>query len=295
MKQLALALVMTAQAALAEGAFPLTWPAKERAALEHQIAADRARSAEPFRQVAALRASLARLDHDRRGRYAPVTSWLNAVPQATWALADAIVFSGAVDANLPASARVAWQAGLLESLGARREPKTERLLVAVLVSPGLEPAVRRSAADALGRLGTDGAAQALVEAATATAGVDREAVLAGMGTCRRLAVTTFLAQALARATAETEQLALIKALSVNGNAWALETPAGAPAPAETRRIQTVAAGALVKRFVASSSRVKTEAHDALRIVNAPDTPLLLAQVRAADPTGVDALLQDLRR
>jgi hypothetical protein len=294
-KQLALAVMMTAQAALAEGAFTLTLAPKERATLEQQIATARARSPDTFRQVAALRASLARLDHGKRGRYAPVTSWLNAIPQATWALADAIVFSGGVDASLPLTARVAWQAGLLESLGARREPKTEGLLVAVLVSPGLESAVRRSAADALGRLGTESAAQALVAAASAASGVDREAVLAGMGTCRRLTVTAFLAQALARASVESEQLALIKALSVNGNAWALETPAGAPAPAEVRRIQTTAAGALVKAFVATSGRVKTEAHDGLRIVNAPDTALLLAQSRAADPVGVDALLQDLRR
>jgi hypothetical protein len=36
--------------------------------------------------------------------------------------------------------------------------------------------------------------------------------------------------------------------------------------------------------------VKTEAHDALRIVNAPDTAGLLAQSRALDPAGVDGLI-----
>ncbi len=288
MKLLALVVTLLASVALAEGALPVSLSANERAALEPSIAAARASNPDAFSRIAALRASLARIDASKRGRYAPLTSMLNAVPNATWALVDAIAFSGAVDAGLPTSARIAWQAGLLESLGGRRDGKTEVVLTAALRTPGLEPAVRRAAADALGRLGTDTAAAALVSAGTS--GPDREAVLAGMGSCRRLVVTAFLAQQLSVASAESEQLALVKALSINGNAWALQTPQGAPVPAEVPRLQSVAAGALVKAFVTASGRVKTEAHDALRIVNAPDTAGLLAQSRALDPAGVDGLI-----
>jgi hypothetical protein len=268
-KQLALVVTLLASVALAEGALPVSLSAKERAALEPSIAAARASNPDAFSRVAALRTGLARIDASKRGRYAPVTSMLNAVPNATWALVDAIVFSGAVDSGLPASARIAWQAGLLESLGGRRDDKTEAVLTAALRTPGLEPAVRRAAA---------------------TSGPDREAVFAGMGSCRRLVVTAFLAQQLSVASTESEQLALVKALSINGNAWALQTPQGAPVPAEVPRLQSVAAGALVKAFVSASGRVKTEAHDALRIVNAPDTVGLLAQSRALDPSGVDGLI-----
>jgi hypothetical protein len=287
--------VMSAQAALAAGALPVTLEPGERAALEQRIAEARVRNPDSFKRVAALRQGLARLDRQRRGPLAPVTAWLDAVPDATWALADALAFSGEVDMALPRSARVAWQAGLLEALGSRRDVTTEPLLRAALTVPGLPPTVRRSAAEALGRRGTDGAVTALTQAAAAFAGADRQAVLQGMGSCRRLAITALLAQHLARATNEAEQLGLVKALSVNGNRWALETPLGAPRPAEVPRLQSTAAGALVRVYVSSSGRLKTEARDALRVVDAPDTFVLLSQSRVLDPAGVDALLGTMTR
>jgi HEAT repeat protein len=294
-KPLVLISVLVAHAAVAAGALPVTLPAKELTALNQHLATDRAAHPEAWRRVAALRASLAQVDRSKRGPHAPITSWLNAIPDATWALADALVYSGAADPGLPESAHLAWQAGLLESLGSRRDPKTEAILRAALVAPGLAPAVRRSAADGLGRLGTEGAATALIDAATTLTGAQRTAVIEGMGSCRRLTVTAFLTRTLGQATAEPEQLALIKALSVNGNEWALQTTAGAPVPADTERIRSLAASALVRAFVSLDGHLKTEARDALRIVNAPDTAVLLAQSRAADPAGVDGLIQTLRR
>ncbi|MCA3013698.1 MAG: HEAT repeat domain-containing protein [Myxococcaceae bacterium] len=295
MKHAALAVVMSARAALAAGALPVTLEAAEREALAQRVAEARVKHPEAFKRVGALRQGLAHLDRQKRGPLAPVTSWLNGVPDSTWALADALVFSGEVDPALPRTAQVAWQAGLLEALGGRRDVKTEPLLRAALNAPGLAPPVRRAAADALGRVGTDGAVEALTRAAGSFTGADRLAVLQGMGSCRRLAITALLAQLLARATSEAEQLVLVKALSVNGNRWALETPRGAPRPAEVPRLRSAAAGALVRVYVSSSGRLKTEARDALRVVEAPDTLVLLAQSRALDPAGVDALLGVLAR
>jgi hypothetical protein len=101
----------------------------------------------------------------------------------------------------------------------------------------------------------------------------------------------FLARALAAATTDTERLALVKALSQVGNAWALSTPTGAPAPAEVPKLRAVAAGALVKLYARSRDTVRKQAGDAILIVAAPETPELLAQVRALDPAAVDGLSQ----
>ena len=82
----------------------------------------------------------------------------------------------------------------------------------------------------------------------------------------------------------------MKSLSVIGNEWALETPAGAPVRAEVPQLRAAAAGALVKLFSESQGNVRQQASDALLIVNAPETKVLLAQVRVKDPAAIDALI-----
>ncbi|MBL8920604.1 MAG: hypothetical protein JNJ54_17195 [Myxococcaceae bacterium] len=293
MRTLSLMTVLVAQVALARGAVEITLTPADDAALRQHIAAAKKSAPQAFTAVQAVRAQMAAIDAKKRGRFAPVTPRLNAIPDATWALAEALAVEGALDDALPRSAQVAWQTGLLEALGARRDGKTEAVLVAAL-DGATATEVLRSAADGLGRLGTDGAAAALVRSASQRSGAARDAVLAGMGSCRRLVVADYLARQLAVSTAEKEQLALIKALSVIGNEWALETPAGAPVKAEVPQLRAIAAGALVKRFSESSGNVRQQAQDAILIVNAPETKLLLAQARAKDPAAVDALLAKTR-
>jgi hypothetical protein len=292
-KTLGLVTVLMAQVALGRGAVLVKLAPADAAAPQQQVAAAKRSAPQAFSAVQAVRAQMAAIDARKRGRFAPVTPRLNAIPDATWALAEALAFEGALDEALPRSAHVAWQTGLLEALGARRDVKTEALLIAALEG-ATEPEVLRSAADGLGRLGSDGAAAALVRVASGQTGAARDAVLAGMGSCRRLVVADFLARQLAASTSEKEQLALIKALSVVGNEWALETPAGAPVKAEVPQLRAIAAGALVKRFSESSGNVRQQAQDAILVVNAPETKLLLAQVRVKDPAAVDALLAKTR-
>jgi len=292
-KTLAWVTVLVSQVALANGALDVKLSGPALTALQREIAAAKKTTPGAFAAVAQVRAQLATLDAKKRGRFAPVTPRLNSIANATWALADALAFDGKLDEALPRSAHIAWQSGLLEALGDRREPRSEALLVAALQLE-LAPEVLRSAADGLGRLGTDGAAAALIASATERRGASRDAVLAGMGTCRRASVSAFLATQLSRSTTEKEQLALVKALSVIGNEWALETPAGAPVKAEVPQLRAIAAGALVKLFSEASGNVRQQASDAILIVNAPETKVLLAQVRVKDPAAVDALIAKTR-
>ncbi|MDP3502230.1 MAG: hypothetical protein Q8S33_17990 [Myxococcales bacterium] len=293
MKTLGLVTVLVAQVVLAKGALDVKLSGAELTTLQREIAAAKKAHPQAFVAVAQVRAQMASLDANKRGRFAPVTPRLNSIPNATWALADALAFDGALDATLPPSAHIAWQSGLLEALGARRDVKTEGVLIAALAVES-SPEVLRSAADGLGRLGTDGAANALLASATARRGSAREAVLAGMGSCRRVSVASYLARQLSLSTFEKEQLALVKSLSVIGNEWALETPAGAPVKAEVAQLRAIAAGALVKLFSEASGNVRQQASDAILVVNAPETKVLLAQVRVKDPAAVDALIAKTR-
>lgn len=293
MKPLMLSLVLVSGAAFAGGAVvPEAALPKAFAALaKKEIAQARAASPAAFSAVAALRARVGELDARKRGRLAPLTPRLAALgPAGTWALVEALAFDGALDPALPRSAQVAWQGGLLEALGRLRDARVQPLLEAAVADASLAPEVTRSATEALGLLGTD-AAVAVLLAQASTPGAHRDAMLPGLGHCRRLAVADFLARALAAASTDGERLALVRALAHLGNAWALATPAGAPVKAEAPRLQGVAAQALVKLFAKSQGRVREEAADALLVVDAPETPMLLAQVRAVDPKAVDALGQ----
>lgn len=286
--------VLMAHGALAQGALELALTDEARASLTKSIAAAKGSNPSAFASVAAVKRQVAVLDARKRGRFAPLTPALAAIPNGAWALADALAFSGAIEASLPSSAQIAWQSGLLEALGRAREPKTEPVLVAALQS-AVPVEVLRSAAEGLGRLGTDSAARALIEEASKRTGREREAVLAGMGACRREAVGAFLLGQTASATNDAEKLALIKALSVLGNAWALATPAGATVKAEVPRLRALAAQGLVRLFSENGGNVRQQAADAVLVVDAPETNTLLAQVRAKDPAAIDALSARLTR
>ena len=293
MKTLGLVTMLVAQVVLAKGALDVKLSGAELTTLQREIAASKKANPQAFIAVAQVRAQMAAIDAKKRGRFAPVTPRLNSIPNATWALAEAIALDGALDETLPLSARIAWQSGLLEALGEQRDEKTEAVLIAALATEP-SPEVLRSAADGLGRLGSDRAASVLIAAAGARRGSAREAVLAGMGSCRRTSVAGFLATQLSLSTFEKEQLALVKSLSVIGNEWALETPAGAPVKAEVPQLRAIAAGALVKLFSEASGNVRQQASDAILVVNAPETKVLLAQIRVKDPAAVDALIAKTR-
>lgn len=293
MKTLFAVMVSVAQVVSAAGALPLDLSADDARAVDKAVAVARRERPQAFAAVQALRAKVLSLDAKKRGPFAAVTPQLKAIPSVTWALVDALRTNGALEVGAPVTARIAWQTGLLEALGAQYDRATEPVLIAALNSAS-NPETIRSAAEGLGRLGSDRAAAALVQAATTRTGTERLAVLKGMGACRRVVVAEFLARQASLSTDEQELRALVKGLSTVGNAWALETPNGAFVRAEIPALRSVTAGALVRLYTTTSGHVRQLAADAVLVVNAPETKLLLAQERAKDPTAVDALLNQLR-
>lgn len=297
MKPLVSILAVWSSVAFAQGAV-LTkeqLPDALRTTLAAQVAKARRADEKPFRAVQAVRAKVLDLDRAKRGRVAPISPILEHVPNALWALVDVVALDGQLPADAPASAVLAWQVGALEALGALRAPAAEPVLLQVVAVDGLPLPVTRAAAEALGKLGTDRAVAALLERARRGGDAGR-AVELGLGDCRRQAVAEHLERAVNRAGEPAEQRALlVRALSRLASSWVLAMPKALPVPAEASALRAAAARGLVQTWLGSDAALRQQAEDALRIIDAPETLVLLDARRAVDPAGVDALKATLSR
>lgn len=240
----------------------------------------RARSEHPeaAARVRALVAEAPRLDDERRGRFAPMARAFMALgPEALFPMLEILALEGASD-ELTDSARTSLRVGLLEAVGRLRDERAVPVLVAVLRAPGKDDVTVRAAAAALGRLGTDKAMASLLAAArdVGASAAHRQAVLAGLGECRRLEAATFLASLLDRRPSPVEAAVLARALGRLGSSWAWRAPEVAVHGLEEKATRALSAAALVDAFVAYEGDTRAAAEDALLVVDDPSTPDLLA-------------------
>jgi hypothetical protein len=255
---------------------------------------ERARIDQPaaFSAVATVQARLPDLDAHKRGRYAHVGPLLKSIgPSALLPMLQAIAFEAPARGDLSDSVWTAYRSGLLEAVGVLRDPRAEPVLLAVLDGDERNFQVLRSAAEALGYLDNDAAAAKLVALAR-TRGPKQAAVLAGMGSCRRLPVAQALAAELASHPAETTALSVVKSLGDVGNAWAWKTP-GVTARAEEPAVRETAARALVAAFTSYADPVRQAASNALMVVDAPTTPALIQRAQQHASTAVAEALTTL--
>ncbi len=298
MKSMTLLVALGAASAFAQAGAVLDGadlPSATRAALLAEVATARRTDPRPFAAVQAVRSKVVALDKAKRGLFAPLSPWLSNVPGVQWALLEALVVDGQLTPGAPSSALLAWQVGLLEALGAQRTPAAEPVLVAVLNKQGLALPVTRAAAQALGKLGSDAAVAALLGRARVDGELGR-AVELGLGDCRRAAVAEHLERAVTRqGEPPARRVWLIRALARLASSWVLATPNVLPVQAEASAIRAAAARGLVQAWLSGSGDVLQEAQDALRIIDAPETFVLLEARRVVDPASVDALKAALRR
>lgn len=287
MKRFVLVLsVALSMSAFAGGAVvaPESLSADALKAVRAQVEQAKAKQPAAFTGVQNLKAQVATLDKQKRGRLVSLTPMLKGLGEgAEWALVDALVFSGELSRELPETAKTAWQVGLLEALGALRDVKVQPVLEAALATAGSVDTTR-AAAEALGKLGNDAAVAKLLAFAP-NAGAARDAVENALGHCRRLAVAQYLAKVLA----ERPTINTVRAMSTLASAWAWETPGAVPVAAEGKAIRATVADALVKVFLAGNAELQQQAADALVVVNAPEAQPLLDNARAKNPAAVDAL------
>lgn len=206
----------------------------------------------------------------RGGKVAPMGRMFKALgPEALQPMLEALARPEAH----PLSATI----GMIEAVGVLRDERAAPVLLELLVSGPLS--VTRSSAEAYGFLQTDAAAARLVELSRGTDARAR-AVREGMGSCRRVVIAAARAEAVGAVSEVREQVALARALGDAGNAWAWKTP-GVVARAEESEVRLIAARALVTAFTRWSGDARQAASNALMVVDARETPALIAAAGAS--------------
>jgi hypothetical protein len=268
-----------------------------RARLASSIAAAHARDPGVFATVRDVVAHADALDHHKQGRFFPMAPLLRGAvrghPGAAMALLEPLLAPERFAIPRSASARVALRAGLLEAAGDRRDPAAAPVFRAVLAG-GTELYEVRAAAEALGKLGDDRDVALLSRLAT-TPGPKQDAVIAGLGSCRRAAAARALASVVAQGKTGMAAKRLLRSLSAMGSAWAVATPRAAP-PAEIPAIRETTARAALAMFVtARDADLRAEAGSALLVIDAQGTARWIADARRTASPDLAAALDGLAR
>jgi HEAT repeat protein len=300
---LALALGLISGDAHADGALVALdrIPAAQRSTLVSTIQQSRLRDPGAFATVAKLRSQLPTLDAHKRGRLAPLTPALHGLgPAGLMAMLERLAVVAEPHDGLTPTAWMAWRLGLLEAVGALRDPRSEPVLQAIVASDLREPEVARAAAAALGKLGSDSAAKTLIartnKVGAGPPGAKQLGVLAGMGHCRRTVVAERLATVI-RGSSDPQTIALVsRSLGDVGSAWAWQTPVVKQSGEESTTRRTAAA-ALVDAFVrhGDNRRLAKLITQAILVVDLDATPDLIAEARASAPSSLHGALDRLAK
>ncbi len=261
-------------------------PARSLAELKIEIA--KARSIDPraFVAVNGVISHAADADARARGRKAPVALYLAKLgPSALMPMLEML----AVEAprGVPAASAAGVRRDLIEALGLLKDARALPVLVTILEDKTEDAATTRTVTEAVARIGTEEAATRLLGALDSSSDERTRAIIAGMGDCRRLRVTEALASRLRTTNDDAIARAAARSLGRAGNAWAWQTLADR---GEEARIRETAARALVDAYVRRVGEERDAASNALMVVDAPQTPAIIAEAKkGASPDGVKAL------
>ena len=291
MRTLGITISVLLVAGAARADVPLSSEARTR--LESSIQSAHARDASTFDAVKSVVAQADALDHQKRGRFYPMTSLLRGVVRghagSAMALLEPLVAPQRFTMPSSESARIALRAGLLEAAGDAKDPAAAPVYRAIIAN-ATELYELRAAVEALGKLGADSDV-AMLAALAQTRGPKQDAVIAGMGACRRVAAARALEAVVAQNPSGMSAKHLARALSAMGSAWALATPNAAPA-LEAPAIRDTTARAALAMFV-SNADARMDASNALVVIAAPDAPRWIADARRSASPELAAALDAL--
>jgi hypothetical protein len=273
-----------------------TLDAASRATLESSIAAARGRDAQTFSTVSDIIAHADELDHHKRGRGYPMASLLRGSVRghagATMALLEPLIAPTKFALPHSPSALLSLRAGLIEAAGDQRDPAAAPVYRAI-ISTSTEPGELRAAVEALGKLGID-ADVAMLSRLALTAGPTQDAIVTGIGTCRRASAAHALETLASQHPTGMLAKHLLRSLGTIGSAWALALPHAAPA-GEVATIRDTAARAALAMFVSSTEPdVQMDASNALIVIAAPDTPQWIASAKSSAQPGTVVALDALQ-
>lgn len=261
-------------------------PAKPFAELRKDVAQARAVDPRAFAAVSGIVSHAHEADARARGRKAPVALYLAKLgPSALMPMLEML----AIDPprGVPATSAAGVRRDLIEGVGLLKDPRALPVLTTILDDATEDAETTRTASEAVARIGTEEAATRILSALDASSGERTRAILAGMGDCRRLRVTEALASRLRATNDDAVARAAARSLGRAGNAWAWKTLADR---SEEARIRETAARALVDAYVRRDGEARDAASNALMVVDAPETPALIAQAKkGASPDVVKAL------
>lgn len=262
-------------------------PAKPISAeVQKDVAKARAVDPRAFVAVNGIISHAAEADARARGRKAPIALYLAKLgPSALMPMLEML----AVDPprGLPAASAPGVRRDLIEAVGLLKDPRALPVLASILEDTTEDADTTRTVAEAVARIGTEDAANHLLAALGASRGDRTRALLSGMGDCRRLRVTEALASHMRSTNDDSVARAVARSLGRAGNAWAWKTLADR---SEETRIRGTAARALVDAYVRRVGEARIAASNALMVVDAPETPDLIAQAKkGASPDVTKAL------
>jgi HEAT repeat protein len=279
----------TSRQALAAPVAPkvaLRMPAKAVADLRNDVA--RARTIDPrsFITVSGIVTHAPEANARARGRKAPVALYLAKLgPSALMPMLEML----AIDAphGIPEESATAVRRDLIEAVGLLKDVRALPVLSAILTDTSEDTETTRTVTEAVARIGTEEAATHILGALAASNGERARAIVAGMGECRRLRVAEALATQLRETHDDATARAAARSLGRSGNAWAWKTLSDR---GEESRIRTTAARALVDAYARREGEERDAASNALMVVDAPETPSLIAEAkRTASPEVARAL------
>jgi hypothetical protein len=269
-------------------------PPQTRTELRASI--DKARLSDPasFHEVRDLVSRARELDSHARGRKAPISLRLAQLgTNALLPMLELVAFDApALAPGETAAERASVSRDLVEAIGLLHDARALPVLVAVLGRDG-DFATTRTSAEAVARLDSDEAANALVAGVSKATGERATAILAGMGSCHRAVVAPTLADRLAARPDEAAARHIMKSLGHVGSAWAWKTLTDRHDEASSRE---TAARALVTAYVQYTGEARDAAAKALMVVDDSHTDALIEAARqGASADGALALDELARR
>ena len=272
-----------------------------RATLRSNI--DKARLADPaaFHDVREIVLHAREADKKSRGRKAPNSLQLAGLgTKALMPMLELVAFDASSFASVPGASagdadaradRASVARDLIEAIGLLKDARSMPVLVAILERDS-DALTTRTAAEAVARMDSDEAANALVANLEKATGERATAILAGMGSCHRTLVARTLADRLAAHPDDATARAIIKSLGHVGSAWAWKTLSDRSEEAASRE---TAARALVNAYVHYGSDAREAAAKALLVVDDAHTTTFMEAARRGAPADTALALDELAR
>lgn len=275
--------------------------AKSRSSLKGDIDWARAETPELFRQVYDIAKHAGDLDAAARRPGVPLTMHFKVLGnRALMPMLELLAFDAHAPSDLTPTAQSALRVGLVEAVGIVRDARAIPVLARIALRER-DVETTRASADALGRIGTDEAFAALVTAlesaeaagagGAAGAGAERiNALLAGVGSARRVDGTKLLAKKLDAHPDAVTAKAIAKSLGTAGNAWAWTTLTNRTDEATVREL---AARALVKAYLGYAGEARSAAANAILVVDDAHTSAIIGEARRTASSDQAAALDEL--